>query len=37
MGPIGPHSELIYHDDIVYEGWINSRFTLMHKVVLVIT
>ena len=37
MGPNGPHSELIYHDDMVYEGWIGSRFTLVYKGVLVIT
>ena len=36
MGPSGPRSKLIYHDDIVYEGCISSRFTLVHKGVLVI-
>ena len=36
MGPTGPRFELIYHDDIVYEDWIGSWFTLMHKVVFVI-
>ena len=36
MGPSGPRSKLIYHDDTVYEGWIGSRFTLVHKGVLVI-
>ena len=36
MGPSGPHSKPIYHDDMVYEGWIGSRFILMHKGVLVI-
>ena len=35
MGPSGPHFELIYHDDTIYEGWICSRFTLFHKIVLV--
>ena len=29
--------ELIYHINIVYNGWINSKFTLVHKDVLVIT
>ena len=37
MGSSGPHSELICHDDTVYEGWIDSRFTFAHKGVLVIT
>ena len=36
MGPIGPLFKFIYHNDMVYEGWIGSMFTLMHKVVLVI-
>ena len=31
MGLNDPHSELIYHDDTVYEGLIDSRFILMHK------
>ena len=35
MGPNGPHSELIYHDDTIYDGW-SSKFTLIHKSVLVI-
>ena len=37
MGPSGPRSEFIYHDDMFYEGWIGSRFILAHKGVLVIT
>ena len=37
MGPNGPHAELIYHDDIVYEGWIDSKFILVHKGVFVIS
>ena len=37
MGSNSPHSKLIYHDDTVYEGWIDFWFTLMHKDVLVIT
>ena len=37
MGPSGPHSEFIYHDDTVYEGWIDSWSTLVHKGILVIT
>ena len=31
MGPSGPRSELIYQVDICYEGWIDYRFTLVHK------
>ena len=37
MGSNGPDSELICHDDIIYEVWIGSWFTLMHKGVLIIT
>ena len=37
MGLNSPYFELIYHDDTIYEGWIDSRFTLMHKGILVIT
>ena len=37
MGPNGPRFELIYHDDIDYEGRIDSRFTFVHKGILVIT
>ena len=29
-------SKVIYHDDMVYEGWIDSRFILVHKGILVI-
>ena len=36
MGPNGLCFELIYHDDIVYEGWIGSKFILVHKSVLAI-
>ena len=36
MGFNGPHSELIHHDDTVYEGWIGSKFTFIHKGILVI-
>ena len=36
MVPNGPCYELIYHDDIDYKGWIGSKFTLVHKGVLVI-
>ena len=36
MGPNDPHSKLIYHVGTIYEGWIGSWFTLMHKSVLVI-
>ena len=31
MGPSGPHSELICHDNTFYEGWIDSRFILVHR------
>ena len=37
MGPNGPRFKLIYYDDTIYEGCIDSRFTLVHKSVLVIT
>ena len=36
----GPQWSLLwalYHDDMVYEGWIYSRFILMHKSILIIT
>ena len=36
MGPNCPCSELIYLVDIGYEGQIDSRFTFVHKGVLVI-
>ena len=36
MGHNGPYFELIYHDDMVYESWINYQFTFVHKDVLVI-
>ena len=36
MGSNGPHFELIYQDDMIYRGWISSRFTHMHKGILVI-
>ena len=36
MGPNCPCSELIYLVDIGYEGQIDSRFTFVHKSVLVI-
>ena len=35
MGPNGHRFGLIYHDDTGYEGWIDSRFTLVHKGILV--
>ena len=37
MGPNRPCFELIYHDDISYEGYIGSMFTLVHKGVLLTT
>ena len=36
MGLNGPYTKLIYHDNTVFESWIDFRFTLMHKGVLVI-
>ena len=30
-------SSYIYHNDTVYEGWIDSKFILMHNFILVIT
>ena len=36
MGLSDPHSKLIYHDNTIYEGWISSRFNLVHKGILVI-
>ena len=35
MGPNGPHFELIYLVDTDYEGQIGSKFTFVHKGVLV--
>ena len=37
MVPSGPYSELMYHDDMVYEGWIDSRFIFVHKDILIIS
>ena len=37
IGPNGPHSKLIYLVGMSYEGWIDSRFTFVHKGILVIT
>ena len=37
IGPNGPYSELIYLVGMGYGGRIGSRFTFVHKVVLVIT
>ena len=36
MGPNDPYSELICLVDMDYEGRIGSKFTFMHKGVLVI-
>ena len=36
MGPIGPRSKLIYLVGMSYEGQIGSRFTFVHKGVLII-
>ena len=35
-GLSGPCFELIYYDGMTYEDWIDSRFILVHKGVLVI-
>ena len=35
MGPNDPHFELIYLVSMNYEGRISSKFTFMHKDVLV--
>ena len=37
MGPNGPHFELIYLVGMGYEGWIDSKFTSVHKGILIIT
>ena len=37
IGPNGPHLELIYLVGMGYDGWISSRFTFVHKGILVIT
>ena len=36
MGPSDPRSKLIYHVSKVYEGWMGSWFTHVHKGVLLI-
>ena len=36
MGPYGPYSELIYLVGTDYEDQIGSRFTFVHKGILVI-
>ena len=35
MGPSGPRFEFIYLVGTNYESWIDSRFTFVHKDVLV--
>ena len=35
MGLSGLSSELIYYDDMSYDGWIGHRFTFVYKSVLV--
>ena len=37
MGPNGPRSNLIYHHGMVYKRWIDYKFILICKGVLVIT
>ena len=32
----GPYHELTHHDGMGYVGWINFRFTLVYKGILVI-
>ena len=36
MGPSGPYFELICYDDMVYEGWIDTKFIFVHKDILII-
>ena len=36
MGPNGPRCKLIYYNDMIYEDWIDSRLTFVHKGILVI-
>ena len=36
IGPSGPYSKLIYHNDTIYEGWIDSTFIIVNKDILVI-
>ena len=36
MGSSGHHSKLIDHENTIYEGWIDFRFILVHKGILVI-
>ena len=36
MGPNGRLFKPIYHDNIVYNGWIGFRFTLVHKDIMII-
>ena len=36
MGPNGSRFKLIYHVGMGYEGWIDYRFTFVHKGVLII-
>ena len=36
VGPNGPYSELIYFVGMDYESWIGSKFTFVHKGILVI-
>ena len=33
----GLRFELKYHDGMIYEGWIFSKFIVVHKGILVIT
>ena len=37
MGPSGSCFEFIHHDDMINDGWIDSRFTLVPTCILIIT
>ena len=37
MGSNGPHVELIFLDDLVYDSWMGLQFTFVQKGVLVMT
>ena len=36
MGLSGPHFKLVCHDDMIYESWIDFKFIIVYKDVLVI-
>ena len=37
MDPNGSRSKFIYYDNMVYKSWIDCRFTLIYKGILIIT